>query len=56
MKPKKEVNPVCIRMNKEQMAAAEYLARETKRTRSNAVNWAVGEKAVELGFKPPKKK
>lgn len=41
-----------IRMSKEELQAAEWLAKATKRSLNNAVNWAVGEKAEELGYKP----
>lgn len=50
----KQSTPVSIRMNSDEQTVAEWLAKKTKRTRNNAVNWAVAEKAVELGYKPKK--
>jgi hypothetical protein len=44
--------PIPIRMNPDEQRAAEWLAKTTKRTRNNAVNWAVGEVAIKLGYKP----
>jgi hypothetical protein len=52
MKAKKSTHTRSIRMNEEELAVAEWLAKQTKRTMNNAVNWAVGEVAVKLGYKP----
>lgn len=52
----KQSTPVSIRMNSDEQTVAEWLAKKTKRTRNNAVNWAVAEKAVELGYKAEKPK
>jgi hypothetical protein len=48
-----------LRVTPEELAAAQWLAKQTKRTRNNAIIWAVCEKASELGYAPkvtPKKK
>jgi hypothetical protein len=52
MKVKKSSLSTSFRMNEEELATAEWLAKDTKRTRNNAINWAVAEKAKERGYIP----
>lgn len=52
MKVKQSTQNTSIRMTDEELATAEWLAKDTKRTRNNAINWAVAEKAKELGYLP----
>ena len=52
---KKIVKSVLLRFNEEELAAAEWLKAQTRRTRSNAIKWAVAKAAEELGYAPKKK-
>ena len=51
---KKPSVSIPIKMNPEELAIANWLAKKTKRARGNAIKWATAEKAEELGYKPKK--
>jgi len=44
------------RWNQEELPILEWLSKETSRTPSGAIKWAVAKAAKELGYVPPKKK
>lgn len=45
---------VGTRWNQEELAYLEWLAKETSRTQSGAIKWAVAKVAKEMGYTPKK--
>jgi predicted transcriptional regulator len=41
-----------VRMDDETLTAAQWLAKDTKRTRNGAINWAISEIARQRGYQP----
>jgi len=52
MTAKKNSQLTSIRMNNEELTTLLWLAKDTKRTRNNAVNWAISEIAKQRGYQP----
>jgi len=47
---KKSIKAVLVRFSEEEFAAAEWLKNKTRRSRTNAVKWAVLKTAEDLGY------
>jgi hypothetical protein len=57
MDQKKKTNKmVGSRWNQDELPILEWLSKETSRTPSGAIKWAVAKVAKELGYKPERKK
>jgi len=50
----KTTNPVGTRWNQKEYLCLEWLAKETSRTRSGAIKWAVEKVAKDMGYNPKK--
>lgn len=53
---KQATTPVGIKANAEELAAIDWLAKKTERTRSGAIKWAAKKVAIELGYAPEEAK